>query len=125
MNPADVCCLGQWKPYGPLLLHLLPGASVNTADIWMYAIQQQRQEKAAVASISMVLYTEHICFVHLRLLFTITILTVFPSTLSSCFEDMYGAPFSVLLSFSGPHRCKLEQYFLALCKLLFQDKRQL
>lgn len=40
-------CLGQWKPYGPFFLHLLPGANVSTADIWMFAMQQQRQEKAA------------------------------------------------------------------------------
>lgn len=40
-------CLGQWKPYGPFFLHLLPGANVSTADIWMFAMQEQRQEKAA------------------------------------------------------------------------------
>lgn len=31
-------CLGQWKPYGPFFLHLLPGANVSTADIWMCAM---------------------------------------------------------------------------------------
>lgn len=65
-------CLGQWKPYGPFFLHLLPGANVSTADIWMCAMQQQRQEKAAVASLSVVLYNDCIFFFQfsLRALFT-------------------------------------------------------
>lgn len=55
-------CLGQWKPYGPFFLHLLPGANVSTADIWMCAMQQQRQEKAAVALLSVVLYNDYFFF---------------------------------------------------------------
>ena len=31
-------CLGQWKPYGPFFLHLLPVANVSTADNWMCAM---------------------------------------------------------------------------------------
>lgn len=42
----------------PFFLHLLPGANVSTAGIWMCAMYQQRQEKAAVA----LLYTDCIFF---------------------------------------------------------------